>query len=223
MENTSSLEVRERILYAACKLFLEQGFQKTTMRQIADQAQVGLGLPSYYYGSKENLAIAFYQKMREKCLETVNGYADANVDPYTHLAMMIYLEFTINMACFYKLYYDCLESDIFYKYIMTTNTDTVTRIMKIEHKTVSNDLLQLYSVFVCSGIERTLVLNKPKGMFPTISYNEIPEYVFRSSVGTFSTDTAAIERAIGAAKRLVSNRSHIASVFTLEYILDINA
>lgn len=219
-EDIAALSVRKRILHTACKLFMEQGFKNTTMRQIADAAQVGLGLIDYYFGSKENLAISFYEQMRKKCMEHVNAFVDYETDPYSHLAMMIYLEFTLNMASFYKLYYDCLQGGIFEKYIMTTETETLERIMKVEHKTVSHDLLQLYSVFVCSAIERTLVLNKPHGLFPSISYHEIPAIVFRSSVGTFSADNAAIEHALDKAQKFVYNRSSIIAHFKLEYILD---
>lgn len=215
-----STEVSCRIMRSACKLFMEQGFRKTTMRQIASDAQVGLGLINYYFKSKENIALSFYTRMRKRCKECIDQYITQEKDPYTYLALMIYLEFTINLTpSFYKLYYDCLENGVFEKYIMTTDTEILDRIMMLEKKTVSHDLLQLYSVFVCAYVEKTLVVNKKKGLFPTIAYEHIPEYVFRSSAGTFSDNTLALNHAIETAKRFVQEHKDIVEQFTVDWIL----
>ena len=45
-----------QILDAAHDLFLEKGYKKVTTRDIAKLAQVNLGLITYYFSSKENLA-----------------------------------------------------------------------------------------------------------------------------------------------------------------------
>ncbi|HLP29099.1 MAG TPA: helix-turn-helix domain-containing protein, partial [Candidatus Didemnitutus sp.] len=45
----------EKILDAARKLFVQQGFAATTTRDIAKEAGINLALVNYYYGSKQNL------------------------------------------------------------------------------------------------------------------------------------------------------------------------
>src|SRR5262245_45247317 len=55
-----SEETRARILEAALALFLERGYQETTMRAIADRAGVAIGNAYYYFESKEHLIQAFY-------------------------------------------------------------------------------------------------------------------------------------------------------------------
>lgn len=53
-------QTRERIQDAALTLIRKKGFDATTMRDIAQAAQVSLGLAYHYFDSKEALALAFY-------------------------------------------------------------------------------------------------------------------------------------------------------------------
>ncbi len=46
---------REKILLTALALFAEQGFERTTVRQIAKKAQVNVSAISYYFGDKVGL------------------------------------------------------------------------------------------------------------------------------------------------------------------------
>ena len=55
-------ETRARILEVALALFLERGYQETTMRAIADRAGVSVGNAYYYFESKEQLIQAFYAR-----------------------------------------------------------------------------------------------------------------------------------------------------------------
>ncbi|WP_236014158.1 TetR/AcrR family transcriptional regulator [Marinobacterium alkalitolerans] len=49
------VDTASRILRAAEKLFAEQGFKETTMRQITTEAQVNLAAVNYHFGSKSGL------------------------------------------------------------------------------------------------------------------------------------------------------------------------
>ncbi len=51
-----------RILDAALALFREEGFDNTTMRGIAQKAEVATGAAYYYYPSKEAIVMDFYQR-----------------------------------------------------------------------------------------------------------------------------------------------------------------
>jgi AcrR family transcriptional regulator len=53
-------ETRARIHETALALFLEHGYEGTTMRAVAEQAGVSLGNAYYYFASKEHLIQAFY-------------------------------------------------------------------------------------------------------------------------------------------------------------------
>src|SRR5690554_8045031 len=57
---TLDLTTRERIVRAATELFMERGYDQTTMRLIAERAEVSLGNTYYYFGGKEDLVQGFY-------------------------------------------------------------------------------------------------------------------------------------------------------------------
>ncbi len=66
MSITKSDLTRARILDAAIGLFRSQGFEATTMRQIATEAGVALGGAYYYFESKNAIVLAFYDRSRRE-------------------------------------------------------------------------------------------------------------------------------------------------------------
>src|SRR5581483_4770923 len=64
-------ETRRRILTAALDLFRRSGFEQTTMREIAAEADVALGSAYYYFASKEALVMAFYEQASEEMSELI--------------------------------------------------------------------------------------------------------------------------------------------------------
>ncbi len=67
-----SEETRALILNTALALFVEQGFDKTTMREIAAEAGVALGAAYYYFAAKDALVLAFYEHSQQE-LESILG------------------------------------------------------------------------------------------------------------------------------------------------------
>lgn len=63
---TKRARTRERILDEALALFQHQGFDGTTMRQIAVACDLSLGAAYYHFESKEALVLAFYQRGAEE-------------------------------------------------------------------------------------------------------------------------------------------------------------
>ena len=55
-------ETGRRILDAALELFRQEGFDTTTMRDIARKAEVATGAAYYYYPSKDAIVMDFYQR-----------------------------------------------------------------------------------------------------------------------------------------------------------------
>lgn len=66
---------RERLLRAALPLFAQQGFAKTSTREIAEAAGVNLAAISYYFGDKEGLYRAVFFEMQGKPEEEIARYA----------------------------------------------------------------------------------------------------------------------------------------------------
>jgi AcrR family transcriptional regulator len=64
--NAKSAETRARILDAAMELFRRQGFEETTMREIAAEAGVATGAAYYYFDSKDAIVLAFYDQSQQE-------------------------------------------------------------------------------------------------------------------------------------------------------------
>lgn len=58
-----SARTRTQIVDAAMRLFRERGYDRTTMRAVAEAAGVSVGNTYYYFGSKEELIQGFYDHL----------------------------------------------------------------------------------------------------------------------------------------------------------------
>lgn len=67
-------DVKLRLLRAAKKLFAQQGFDRTTIRQISDEAGANVALISYHFGGKEKIFEALFEHF------VPNELIRANVD-----------------------------------------------------------------------------------------------------------------------------------------------
>lgn len=70
---------REHILNTALALFAQNGYQATTMREIASSAGCSLGLAYRYFGSKEELVVAVYEQCSEDLAGEVEGLPAASI------------------------------------------------------------------------------------------------------------------------------------------------
>src|SRR5215471_19554926 len=66
MKPSKSDATRNRILESALDLFRVQGFDDTTMRQIASKAEVAGGAAYYYFPSKDAIVLAFYDQAQKE-------------------------------------------------------------------------------------------------------------------------------------------------------------
>jgi AcrR family transcriptional regulator len=80
---------RDRILDAALDLFRTHGYAETTMRQIADAAGVAVGNAYYYYASKDQLILAFYERNHTDHLTLLGDALDRTDDFATRLRTVL--------------------------------------------------------------------------------------------------------------------------------------
>jgi AcrR family transcriptional regulator len=66
MARGKSQETRASILDQAIGQFREKGFEATTVRDVAEAAQVAMGAAYYYFPSKEAIVQAYYQDVQDE-------------------------------------------------------------------------------------------------------------------------------------------------------------
>ncbi|MEK4850414.1 TetR/AcrR family transcriptional regulator [Paenibacillus sp. FSL H7-0756] len=55
MEPDKKLETKEKIMHATLELIKQEGFERITIKKIAEASNTNVALVNYYFGSKENL------------------------------------------------------------------------------------------------------------------------------------------------------------------------
>lgn len=60
------MSTEERIKHTALVLFLERGFERTSIREIAQKAKINIALLNYYFRSKENLFDSIFSSLLGK-------------------------------------------------------------------------------------------------------------------------------------------------------------
>lgn len=85
---------KENIMQAALEVFAGYGFEKASIRRIAQRAKVSLGLLYNYFAGKEELLIAICQKSMEDVLASFAA-ADKGQTPAAKLELLIKSSFEI--------------------------------------------------------------------------------------------------------------------------------
>ena len=70
---------RERILQAALTLFRTNGYEDTTLRQIASESGSSLGLAYRYFGCKEEFVLAFYESLAAQFIQQIPGLPQGKI------------------------------------------------------------------------------------------------------------------------------------------------
>ena len=74
-----AVSTRQRILDTALGLFATKGYEKTTMREIAAEADSSLGLTYRYFARKEELVLELYRNLVRQLEEQANQLAQGTI------------------------------------------------------------------------------------------------------------------------------------------------
>ena len=67
------MKTLEKIKQSAIELFMEKGFERTTIRDIAGRANINIALLNYYFQSKENLFDSIFSDLLSAYTPTLNS------------------------------------------------------------------------------------------------------------------------------------------------------
>lgn len=87
-----AIKTRQHILDTAIRLFAELGYEETTMREIAAEAECSLGLTYRYFASKDELVLAHYHELSATYRDDLDGLQPASMADLFRTAMQIKLE-----------------------------------------------------------------------------------------------------------------------------------
>lgn len=78
VQSPAAQERAQHIMEAATAVMSRQGYDKTSMKDIAQEAGVAQGLIHYYFGSKEDLLVAVVRDLNEQMLSDIQAGLAAN-------------------------------------------------------------------------------------------------------------------------------------------------
>lgn len=74
----TDIETKEKIMGAARILFATQGYEGTSVREIAKSAEVNVASVNYYFNSKENLFLEILKSGYEECANEMKAMFEKN-------------------------------------------------------------------------------------------------------------------------------------------------
>lgn len=97
-------ELKEQILRAAKRLFIERGFEKTSIRNIADEIEYSPGIIYHYFQDKNEIFHSLHQEGFQELRKRM-GILSAVEDPMSRLKAMgkIYIQFALENTDMYDL------------------------------------------------------------------------------------------------------------------------
>lgn len=116
----NGLETRNHIYNTAKKLFIEKGFSETTVRDIAENANVKVGMINYYFESKDELGCSIHKELTdnlnqatEKLFHLETALTPKAVMEYHIFSYMVYLEFFHRIPEAARLYSELCNTAVF--------------------------------------------------------------------------------------------------------------
>ncbi len=104
IENYSEKQLR--IISTAETLFSERGYDGTSVRDIADLANVNVAMISYYFGSKEKLMQAIFEQRSEILSTKIDALLkDDSIGPFAKMEIVVddYISRVVSKFKFFKL------------------------------------------------------------------------------------------------------------------------
>jgi len=99
-------EKQLKIMETAEELFAEKGFSGTSVRDIADAADVNVAMISYYFGSKEKMLESLFTYRSESTMMKLESmFSNTSLSPLEKVNQMIdyYIDKFLNQQCFHKI------------------------------------------------------------------------------------------------------------------------
>ena len=85
----------DKIREAAKRVFLKKGFDGTTSRDIAKEADMNIALTNYYFRSKEKLFLEIFKDVLEEYFQNMLTILNKDIDIKTKISEIIDNDFTM--------------------------------------------------------------------------------------------------------------------------------
>lgn len=194
---------KDAIMHSALKLFLEQGYFNTTLRQIAQDSNSSASLIVYHFGSKQAIASEFLQMKLHELQQELVKIIDMRTEPELFCCTFVRLYQTVMSApAFCKFYHDMIEEGLFQKFFFSEGSAIKpSDLILVKHQVhLSSELYTFYSRYILPGIEMAAWISAGEDA-PSDEKLDMP---FRTLMGIIYVDKEDVDRYCAQAKELVN-------------------
>lgn len=188
-------EAAQEIFSVSLSLFAQNGYTGTSIRQIAAEAGISVGLTHHYFGNKERLGRLALVVLSENVAEAVDARVTFDEDPILNdlILTRCNLRYMLN-GPYRRFYLDSLREDLFFNALLNNEARLLNELQRRYGFESTPDLNLLYNKYIPYNVEKTIVLKKEEGLFPTIDYEEIPWHICSASMGKFIPESLLLEK-----------------------------
>lgn len=149
MEFEHKEDLRNTIIKEASKLFIQQGYTKTTIRQIADACNLGRGHLYYYFKKKEDIVLYLYKNLIEQIYAYISKSAYESINPL--------VSYAITQSIYIKVI--ATNQDLFRMYIEASEIDSVRKeYLKTLKEILDKNLEQFNYSFTLKDINLSIII-----------------------------------------------------------------
>ncbi len=148
------LKTKNKIIQASKSLFYFNGYRKTTVQSIADLADVNLGLISYYFKSKDNIAksifIRFLKEIEQE-VRTLDYSKNKDLMSIYMAKERIFFEIILKNDNYKKFYKEIINNNMIFN-LLEDYVDRNYTIINNHIKKINNaDLIKSFSALEIGG------------------------------------------------------------------------
>ena len=173
---------KDAIMRASIRLFLEQGYCNTTVRQIAQATDTSPSLIIYHFGSKQAIAHAFLKSKMQELRSQLLQLVDVRTEPELFCCTFVRLFQTVmSSPSLCRFYHDMIEEGLFREFFFSSDEGINASMLILAKRQIQipPELSNFYTHYIIPSVEMALWLSAETGV-PDEDKLDIP---FRSFMG----------------------------------------
>lgn len=181
--NTSDSK-KEIIMKSAVKLFLQQGYRNTSLRQIAQVSESSASLSVYHFGTKQAIAVAYINEKMHVLRKALMEKVDIRTNPELFCCTFVRLHQSVMASpLFCRFYHELIEEGVFQTiFFENDNGINVSDLILAKRQVIfPANLHTFYSHYITPGIELAVWLSEPEKA-PCDEKLDIPFRTFMGSI-----------------------------------------
>ena len=156
--SNKKIDIEEQIIKKSFNLFLVNGYEKTTIRQIADAAGIGRGHLYYYFKKKEDILLYIYKTIFNKIYELISNHHMNDTELLLNYAVTqcLYTYTIVRYESLFRIYIEASTVPIIRKEYVNILVDLFKKKALETHYNVAEKDIYISVTVGCSGEEELL-------------------------------------------------------------------